>query len=136
GGRPGPPARAQVAERLPARQAVLPARPVLRTAVGAVADGSGDRRPGRAGADAAVPGRRARGDRRPRLPQREPGEEGRMTTERALLAAIREDPEDDAARLVYADWLEEQGQADRAELIRVKVRARRADGDEWQQLRE
>jgi uncharacterized protein (TIGR02996 family) len=46
--------------------------------------------------------------------------------EHALLEAIRADPEDDEPRLVYADWLEENGQAERAELIRVQL-ARQAD---------
>jgi uncharacterized protein (TIGR02996 family) len=41
--------------------------------------------------------------------------------ERALLEAIRAEPEDDASRLVYADWLEEHGHAERAELVRVQV---------------
>jgi uncharacterized protein (TIGR02996 family) len=31
-------------------------------------------------------------------------------------------PEDDAPRLVYADWLEDHGDAERAELIRVQCR--------------
>jgi uncharacterized protein (TIGR02996 family) len=35
-----------------------------------------------------------------------------------LLHAIREQPDDDAPRLVYADWLEERGELDRATLIR------------------
>src|SRR4051812_7263537 len=42
-----------------------------------------------------------------------------------LMQAVQADPEDDAPRLVYADWLEEQGDAeslDRAELIRVQCR--------------
>jgi uncharacterized protein (TIGR02996 family) len=41
--------------------------------------------------------------------------------ERGLLEAVRAEPEDDAPRLVYADWLEEHGQDERAELIRVQV---------------
>src|SRR5262249_33108972 len=43
--------------------------------------------------------------------------------ERALLAAIQADPEDDLPRLAYADWLEERGAASlaRAEFIRVQV---------------
>jgi uncharacterized protein (TIGR02996 family) len=41
--------------------------------------------------------------------------------ERSLIEAIRAEPEDDAVRLVYADWLEEHGQDDRAELIRVQL---------------
>lgn len=40
----------------------------------------------------------------------------------ALLRAILEDPTDDAVRLVYADWLDEQGQSERAEYIRVALR--------------
>jgi uncharacterized protein (TIGR02996 family) len=39
-----------------------------------------------------------------------------------LLAAVCADPDDDAARLVLADWLDESGEADRAELIRVQCR--------------
>ncbi len=38
-----------------------------------------------------------------------------------LLAGIIEHPEDDDRRLIYADWLEEDGQDDRAEFIRVQV---------------
>jgi uncharacterized protein (TIGR02996 family) len=32
------------------------------------------------------------------------------------------DPADDAPRLIYADWLDEQGDADRAEFIRIQIR--------------
>jgi uncharacterized protein (TIGR02996 family) len=39
----------------------------------------------------------------------------------AFLADIVEHPEDDAPRLVYADWLEDNGDPDRAEFIRVQV---------------
>lgn len=45
-----------------------------------------------------------------------------MTHEEAFIRAIRETPDDDAPRLIYADWLEEHGQADRAEFIRVQCR--------------
>jgi uncharacterized protein (TIGR02996 family) len=38
----------------------------------------------------------------------------------AFLQAICAKPEDDTPRLVYADWLEEQGDTDRAEFIRVQ----------------
>jgi len=38
-----------------------------------------------------------------------------------LLFAILADPTDDTVRLAYADWLEENGHADRAEFIRVQV---------------
>jgi uncharacterized protein (TIGR02996 family) len=55
---------------------------------------------------------------------------GNMSDGDLLLAAIREHPEEDTPRLVYADWLEENGQPDRAELIRLGVRAcsERIDG--------
>jgi uncharacterized protein (TIGR02996 family) len=38
----------------------------------------------------------------------------------ALVASVLARPDDDAPRLVYADWLEENGDPDRAELIRVQ----------------
>jgi uncharacterized protein (TIGR02996 family) len=41
--------------------------------------------------------------------------------EDALLKAVIADPDDDAPRLIYADWLDEQGQSERAEFIRVQV---------------
>jgi uncharacterized protein (TIGR02996 family) len=41
--------------------------------------------------------------------------------ERGFLHAICECPEDDTARLVFADWLSENGDPDRAEFIRVQV---------------
>jgi uncharacterized protein (TIGR02996 family) len=44
-----------------------------------------------------------------------------MTQEESLLQAIIESPDDDAVRLVYADWLEENGQPERAELIRLEI---------------
>lgn len=39
----------------------------------------------------------------------------------AHLAAIRANPDQDAPRLIYADWLEEQGDGARAAFIRVQV---------------
>src|SRR4051794_37648942 len=55
--------------------------------------------------------------------------------EQGLIDAIfaRRDDEDETAR-VYADWLEEHGQADRARLIRVEIEWRRAQGEERQRL--
>jgi uncharacterized protein (TIGR02996 family) len=41
--------------------------------------------------------------------------------ERGLIDTIRDDPDDDSARLVYADWLEEHGQSDRAEFMRLQL---------------
>jgi uncharacterized protein (TIGR02996 family) len=47
----------------------------------------------------------------------------------ALLQAILAEPEDDGPRLIYADWLEENGNPDRAEFIRVQMElARVAEG--------
>ncbi len=43
-----------------------------------------------------------------------------MVDESALLAAVLADPADDDPRLRYADWLDEQGRCERAELIRVQ----------------
>jgi uncharacterized protein (TIGR02996 family) len=43
-----------------------------------------------------------------------------MADRASFLAAIRADTEDDAPRLVFADWLEENGDPVRAEFIRVQ----------------
>jgi uncharacterized protein (TIGR02996 family) len=48
-----------------------------------------------------------------------------MTDEPALLAAVRTHPDDDTPRLVYADWLQESGAAERAEFIRLQCGAAR-----------
>lgn len=45
-----------------------------------------------------------------------------MRDEEALLRAIADEPHDDLPRLAYADWLEENGDLDRAEFIRVQCR--------------
>lgn len=45
-----------------------------------------------------------------------------MAHDEAFIQSIREAPGDDAPRLIYADWLEEHGQAERAEFIRVQCR--------------
>ena len=44
-----------------------------------------------------------------------------MTTRNDLLHAICCDPFDTAGRLMYADWLEENREFDRAEFVRVQV---------------
>src|SRR5437763_4914099 len=44
-----------------------------------------------------------------------------MPEESAFLRTIVERPDDDAPRLVYADWLEEHGNTPRAEFIRVQI---------------
>src|SRR5262249_49135917 len=38
-----------------------------------------------------------------------------------FVRAIIENPDDDGPRLVFADWLEEHGQLERAEFIRVQI---------------
>jgi uncharacterized protein (TIGR02996 family) len=49
-----------------------------------------------------------------------------MSERDALLAAIVAQPDDDTARLVYADWLQEHGQERRAQFIRAQVWEARA----------
>lgn len=56
-----------------------------------------------------------------------------MTQADAFLADIRENPGDDAPRLVYADWLDDAGDPDRAAFIRAQVAlARLPAGDRRQ----
>jgi uncharacterized protein (TIGR02996 family) len=43
------------------------------------------------------------------------------STEAGFLRAILAEPDDDAHRLVYADWLDENGQPERAEFIRLQI---------------
>jgi uncharacterized protein (TIGR02996 family) len=62
-----------------------------------------------------------------------------MTEHEALIEAILDEPEDERRRLVYADWLEENGTfADgiRAKLIRLNLQEHRAKpgGPEWDAL--
>src|SRR4051812_47308863 len=47
---------------------------------------------------------------------------GRDAMEDAFLAALRENPADGLAWRAMADWLDEDGQADRAELLRASRR--------------
>jgi uncharacterized protein (TIGR02996 family) len=44
-----------------------------------------------------------------------------MIDEQSLLSTIIADPDDDRPRLLYADWLQEHGQLDKARLIRVQI---------------
>src|SRR5438132_1016345 len=48
------------------------------------------------------------------------GGRNRMTGAGAFLDAIRAQPDDDTPRLVYADWLDDRGDAARAEFLRVQ----------------
>lgn len=51
-----------------------------------------------------------------------------MTDEDAFLAALAENPADDVRRLVYADWLEERGEAEKANYLRLACRTVEALG--------
>jgi uncharacterized protein (TIGR02996 family) len=44
-----------------------------------------------------------------------------MTEREALQKAVCENPDDDTPRLVFADWLDENGEPERAEFIRVQI---------------
>lgn len=46
-------------------------------------------------------------------------------TEDVFVRAVLADPEDDGPRLIFADWLDEQGEGERAEFIRVQCRLER-----------
>jgi uncharacterized protein (TIGR02996 family) len=50
-----------------------------------------------------------------------------MTHHEGFLAAILAEPEEDSHRLVYADWLDENGNSERAEFVRVQCRLARLD---------
>jgi uncharacterized protein (TIGR02996 family) len=52
----------------------------------------------------------------------------------AFLHAIIEAPDDDSPRLVYADWLEDNGDPARAEFIRVQCRLAALDEDDPERL--
>jgi uncharacterized protein (TIGR02996 family) len=64
--------------------------------------------------------------------------------ERGFINAIIESPDCDTVRLVYADWLEERGQMERAEFIRLsiahdgvpKTRTPEMPHHEWRQIRD
>jgi uncharacterized protein (TIGR02996 family) len=53
-----------------------------------------------------------------------------MSEQDALLAAVFAAPDDDLPRLVYADWLEEHGESDHAEFIRLQIRRSGMAGDD------
>lgn len=53
-----------------------------------------------------------------------------MNDDQPFLDAIRESPDDDAVRLVYSDWLEDHGDAARAEFVRTQVELARGVADE------
>lgn len=47
----------------------------------------------------------------------------------AFINAILDNPDDDTARLVFADWLEEHGEPERAEFIRIQIEPEKASED-------
>jgi uncharacterized protein (TIGR02996 family) len=51
-------------------------------------------------------------------------------SDEGFLAAILEDAEDDTPRLIYADWLDEHGQAERAEFIRLQCELARLPAED------
>src|SRR5262249_58169856 len=57
-----------------------------------------------------------------------------MSLEDAFLADILEHADDDTPRLVYADWLDEHGQPERAEFIRVQCELERIPQDDPRRL--
>src|SRR5262249_3843859 len=86
-------------------------------------DGAGHVPPGRQPAQRDAPRRDAQ------------GLSTAMRDQEALLQAIREAPEEDAPRLVYADWLEDHGDPDRAEFIRLQVERGHEPGEpHWRYL--
>jgi uncharacterized protein (TIGR02996 family) len=52
------------------------------------------------------------------------------TDERAFFDRIRNEPGEDGPRLIYADWLDENGQSDRAEFIRLQCALARLPDEE------
>src|SRR6476620_2551512 len=54
---------------------------------------------------------------------------GPMPDDDAFLRAIIANPDDDLPRLVYADWLDEHGEPERAEFIRVQCELAGVRGD-------
>jgi uncharacterized protein (TIGR02996 family) len=61
-----------------------------------------------------------------------------MTQDEAFLQDILAHPDDDAPRLVYADWLDDHGDPDRAAFIRVQCELARTDEADprWDELKE
>jgi len=57
-----------------------------------------------------------------------------MSDREAFVQAIAANPADDLPRLVFADWLDEHGEPERAEFIRTQIRWHHADADERKSL--
>jgi uncharacterized protein (TIGR02996 family) len=52
-----------------------------------------------------------------------------MSDQQDFFRAIRESPEDDTLRLIFADWLEDRGATDRAEFIRLQIERAQREGE-------
>lgn len=52
-----------------------------------------------------------------------------------FLHAVLAHPDEDAPRLIYADWLEEQGDTDRAEFIRIQCELEQLSYEEPRRVR-
>src|SRR5262249_49720387 len=57
-----------------------------------------------------------------------PPGDGNVNDRERFIRAIEAEPEDDAVRLVFADWLDENGDADRARFIRLQCEHHRLYG--------
>src|SRR4051794_24990097 len=55
---------------------------------------------------------------------------GQTMDQSALLRAGCDEPDDDVHRLVYADWLVENGEPERAEFIRTQIELAKLDEDD------
>ncbi len=53
-----------------------------------------------------------------------------MDDREALIAGIAADPDDDLRRLVFADWLDDHGEPERAEFVRLQVELQRIEDRE------
>ena len=58
----------------------------------------------------------------------------RLPESPAFLAAIAANPDDDLPRLVYADWLDENGDPDRAEFIRIQIELAKLPGHDFRRV--
>jgi uncharacterized protein (TIGR02996 family) len=63
--------------------------------------------------------------KKPRAPRAKKGSRTLAPQDHDFIRQILASPDDDAPRLAYADWLEQQGERDRAEFIRLQIAAAR-----------
>lgn len=58
-----------------------------------------------------------------------------MSEEAAFLRAIQANPAETTAKLVYADWLDEHGESERAEYLRLSIRLDKGEGTDTEHRR-